>query len=68
LPPGWQWFVISDLGVTTMSGVDGLHVFVRSLGTAEAKAGVTVELLNRPIRFWARPRPMTRAMPGSTRA
>ncbi|MBL9064080.1 alpha-2-macroglobulin family protein [Tabrizicola sp.] len=47
IPPGWQWFVISDLGVTTMSGVDGLHVFVRSLGTAEAKAGVSVELLNR---------------------
>jgi uncharacterized protein YfaS (alpha-2-macroglobulin family) len=47
IPPGWQWFVISDLGVTTMSGIDGLHVFVRSLGTAEAKAGVTVELLNR---------------------
>ncbi len=47
IPAGWQWFVVSDLGVTTMSGVDGLHVFVRSLGTAEAKAGVTVELLNR---------------------
>jgi alpha-2-macroglobulin len=47
IPPGWQWFVISDLGVTTMSGVDGLHVFVRSLGTAEAKASVSVELLNR---------------------
>ena len=47
IPPGWQWFVISDLGVTTMSGVDGLHVFVRSLGTAGAKAGVSVELLNR---------------------
>ena len=45
--PAWQWFVISDLGVTTMTGVDGLHVFVRSLGTAGAKAGVTVELLNR---------------------
>lgn len=47
IPPGWQWFVVSDLGVTTMSGVDGLHVVVRSLGTAEEKAGVTVELLNR---------------------
>lgn len=47
IPPGWQWFVISDLGVTTMSGVDGLHVFVRSLGTAGAKAGVSVDLLNR---------------------
>lgn len=45
--PAWQWFVISDLGITTMSGTDGLHVFVRSLGTAAAKVGVTVELLNR---------------------
>ena len=44
-PAGWQWFVISDLGLTTMSGVDGLHVFVRSLGTAAAKAGVSVDLL-----------------------
>ncbi len=47
VPAAWQWFVVSDLGVTTMSGVDGLHVFVRSLGTAGAKAGVSVELLNR---------------------
>lgn len=47
IAPAWQWFVISDLGVTTMTGVDGLHVFVRSLGTAGAKPGVTVELLNR---------------------
>ena len=44
---GWQWFVVSDLGLTTLSGVDGLHVFVRSLGTAGAKAGVAVELLSR---------------------
>ncbi|WP_135447710.1 alpha-2-macroglobulin family protein [Rhodobacter sp. YIM 73028] len=47
IPPGWQWFVVSDLGITTLSGVDGLHVIVRSLGTAEARQGVTVELLNR---------------------
>ncbi|WP_420023255.1 alpha-2-macroglobulin family protein [Cereibacter azotoformans] len=46
-PPAWQWFVVSDLGVTTLSGTDGLHVFVRSLGTAEPKAGVEVELLSR---------------------
>ena len=46
VPAGWQWFVVSDLGLTTMSGVDGLHVFVRSLGTAAAKAGTTVELLS----------------------
>ena len=46
VPAGWQWFTVSDLGVTTLSGVDGLHVFVRSLGSAEAKAGVSVELLS----------------------
>jgi alpha-2-macroglobulin len=44
--PAWQWFVVTDLGLTTMSGVDGLHVFVRSLGSAEAKVGVTVDLLS----------------------
>ncbi|SEM61693.1 hypothetical protein SAMN04488103_101641 [Gemmobacter aquatilis] len=47
IPAAWQWFVVSDLGVTTLSGTDGLHVMVRSLGTAEAKAGVTVDLLSR---------------------
>jgi uncharacterized protein YfaS (alpha-2-macroglobulin family) len=46
-PPAWQWFVISDLGLTTLSGVDGLDVIVRSLGTSGAKAGITVELLSR---------------------
>lgn len=46
VPAGWQWFTVSDLGVTTLSGVDGLHVFVRSLGSAEAKAGVSVDLLS----------------------
>ena len=46
IPASWQWFVVSDLGLTTISGVDGLHVFVRSLGSAEAKSGVTVELLS----------------------
>ena len=45
--PAWQWFVISDLGITTLSGVEGLDVVVRSLGSAAAKAGVTVELLSR---------------------
>ncbi|MGO4908302.1 alpha-2-macroglobulin family protein [Pseudorhodobacter sp. W20_MBD10_FR17] len=45
--PAWQWFVVSDLGITSLSGVDGLHVVIRSLGTAGAKAGVSVELLSR---------------------
>ncbi len=46
VPAGWQWFVVSDMGLTTMSGVDGLHVFARALGTAAAKEGVEVDLLS----------------------
>jgi alpha-2-macroglobulin len=46
IPASWQWFVISDLGLTSLSGTDGLHVFVRSLGTAAAKPGVSVQLLS----------------------
>lgn len=45
--PAWQWFVVSDLGITSLSGIDGLHVVIRSLGTAGAKPGVSVELLSR---------------------
>lgn len=45
--PAWQWFVVSDLGITTLSGTDGLYVAVVSLGSAAPKAGVTVELLSR---------------------
>ena len=45
-PAAWQWFAVSDLGLTTLSGTDGLHVFVRSLGSAAAKPGVVVELLS----------------------
>ena len=45
-PAAWQWFALSDLGLTTLSGVDGLHVFVRSLASAAAKPGVTVDLLS----------------------
>lgn len=42
----WQWFVVSDLGLTTMDGADGLHVFVHSLGNAQPKPGVKVQLLS----------------------
>lgn len=45
--PATQWFVISDLGVSTMSGTDGLHVFVRGLSDAAAKEGTEVSLLSR---------------------
>ncbi len=46
-PGATQWFVISDLGLTTMSGTDGLHVFVRSLADATAKPGLTATLVSR---------------------
>ena len=42
-----QWLVVSDLGLFTMRGNDGLHVFVRSLGSAQALAGVDVRLYAR---------------------
>jgi len=40
-----QWFIVTDLGLVTTSGGDGLHVFVRSLNSAESKAGAVVQLL-----------------------
>ncbi|MEO0752264.1 MAG: MG2 domain-containing protein, partial [Pseudomonadota bacterium] len=42
-----QWFVLSDLGLTTLKGNDGLHVFVKALGDAGAVEGVTLTLLSR---------------------
>lgn len=42
-----QWFVISDMGITSLSGVDGLHVVVRGLSDAGARAGAEVQLLSR---------------------
>jgi len=41
-----QWFVVTDLGLTSMTGSDGLHVFVRSLGSAEVLEGVSVKLVS----------------------
>ncbi|MFM2280425.1 MAG: hypothetical protein RLZZ444_2656, partial [Pseudomonadota bacterium] len=40
-----QWFVVSDLGISTYAGTDGLNVFVRSLATAKPLANVTLQLL-----------------------
>jgi len=42
-----QWFIVSDLGLTAFSGNDGIHVFVNSLATTEAKAGSDVRLVAR---------------------
>ncbi len=40
-----QWFVVSDIGLTTMWGNDGLHVFTRSLSSAEPIGNVEIQLL-----------------------
>ena len=42
-----QWMVVSDLGLTTLSGDDGVHVLARSLATASPLAGVEVRLIAR---------------------
>jgi uncharacterized protein YfaS (alpha-2-macroglobulin family) len=45
-----QWFVLSDLGVSSLSGVDGMHVFVRSLSSTDAVEGVKISLLSNANR------------------
>ena len=42
-----QWFIVSDLGLTAFSGNDGIHVFVNSLATAQAKNGIELRLISR---------------------
>ncbi len=42
-----QWFIVSDMGLTTYSGEDGLHTFVRSLTNAGPLAAATVKLVAR---------------------
>lgn len=46
-PPAFQWFILSDHGIGTMQGIDGLTVSVRSLADASATAGAEVTLLSR---------------------
>ncbi len=42
-----QWFIVSDLGLTAFSGNDGVHAFVHSLETTQAKGQVEVRLIAR---------------------
>lgn len=51
--PATQWFVLSDIGLTTLKGSDGLHVFARGLGDAAPQEGLTVTLLSRANRVLA---------------
>ena len=40
-----QWFIVTDIGISTMMAKDGLHVFLRSLYSADGLANVDVELV-----------------------
>ncbi len=46
-PRATQWLVVSDIGLSTFSGTDGLNVFARSLATARPESGVTLSLVAR---------------------
>ena len=46
-PLATQWLVVSDLGLTALSGEDGVHAIVHSLATAAPLAGVEVKLIAR---------------------
>ncbi len=45
-PGATQWFVLTDLGLSTMSGSDGLHVQIQGLSDALARPGVEVTLIS----------------------
>ena len=42
-----QWMVVTDIGMTSISGRDGLHVFLRSLQDAKSLAGTRIQLIAR---------------------
>jgi uncharacterized protein YfaS (alpha-2-macroglobulin family) len=46
-PRAVQWVIDTDIGLTTMSGADGLHVFARALGSALPLPGIAVALVAR---------------------
>jgi hypothetical protein len=40
-----QWFIVTDLGLTTVSGTDGVHAFVRSLTSAQPVTNARVRMV-----------------------
>ncbi|NHF72789.1 alpha-2-macroglobulin family protein [Paracoccus xiamenensis] len=46
-PAATQWFMVSDLGLSSFSGTDGLTVAVRGLSDAGARPGIEVALISR---------------------
>ncbi len=54
IAPASQWFVVSDLGLSSFLGENGLVVQVRSLQTAQPLAGIELALLSRNNKDLAR--------------
>jgi uncharacterized protein YfaS (alpha-2-macroglobulin family) len=53
-PRAVQWVIDSDIGLTSLSGADGLHVFARSLASAAPLAGLRISLVARDNEELAR--------------
>lgn len=41
----WRWIMFTDMALTTYTGADGMDVFVRSISSARAMAGVELSLI-----------------------
>ncbi|KIN74635.1 alpha-2-macroglobulin family protein [Sulfitobacter guttiformis] len=46
-PSATQWFILTDMGLSTISGTDGLHATVLGLGDAAPRSDVTLTLISR---------------------
>ncbi len=46
-PAATQWFVLSDLGLSTWTGVDGMQIAVRRLADTTPRKGVKLTLISR---------------------
>ncbi len=63
--PATQWFIVTDLGLATIGGTDGLHVSLRALSDAGAVEGATVRLVARNNEVLGEARPTRSAIPAS---
>ena len=46
-PRATQWFIVSDIGLTTFSGTSGIFVFARSISETQPLSGLKLRLLAR---------------------